>query len=165
MRNRVLLLCIAIVCSVLSGYAQSYYFKHLGIADGLSQVRITAVCQDKTGAVWLGSSEGLNRYNGNDVRLFHPSQNSEGLTNNEINELCADNVGNVYINAGFDLVRLNVETETFTCLRKNDVRGISTTPSRHPPYAPVYKMESVRAVPMLIVCNCLRLLTHVVMVE
>ena len=73
MRNRVLLLCIAIVCSVLSGYAQSYYFKHLGIADGLSQVRITAVCQDKTGAVWLGSSEGLNRYNGNDVRLFHPS--------------------------------------------------------------------------------------------
>ena len=97
MRNRVLLLCIAIVCSVLSGYAQSYYFKHLGIADGLSQVRITAICQDKTGAIWLGSSEGLNRYNGNDVRLFHPSQNSEGLTNNEINELCTDNVGNIYL--------------------------------------------------------------------
>lgn len=51
MRNRVLLLCIAIVCSVLPGYAQSYYFKHLGIADGLSQVRITAICQDKTGAI------------------------------------------------------------------------------------------------------------------
>ena len=124
MRNRVLLLWIAIACCVLSGYAQSYYFKHLGIADGLSQVRITAICQDKTGAIWLGSSEGLNRYNGNDVRLFHPSQNSEGLTNNEIEELCADNVGNIYINAGFDLVRLNVETETFTSLRNNDVRGV-----------------------------------------
>ena len=118
MRNRVLLLCIAIVCSVLSGYAQSYYFKHLGIADGLSQVRITAICQDKTGAIWLGSSEGLNRYNGNDVRLFHPSQNSEGLTNNEINELCTDNVGNIYINAGFDLVRLNVETGTLPVCEK-----------------------------------------------
>ena len=34
--------------------AQNLYFKHLGIADGLSQVRIQTMYQDEIGAVWLG---------------------------------------------------------------------------------------------------------------
>ena len=42
------------------------------------------------GAVWLGTSEGLNRYNGKDVKIFRPSQGNEGLTNNEINKLCGE---------------------------------------------------------------------------
>lgn len=127
MRYKSLFSWIAVWCCISLGYAQSYYFKHLGMADGLSQVRITSICQDNTGAIWLGSAEGLNRYNGHDVRVFRPSQNADGLTNNEINGLYADASGNIYINSGFDLVRLNVDTETFTCLRKDDVRGIYCT--------------------------------------
>ena len=40
--------------------AQNLYFKHLGIADGLSQIRIQTIYQDEIGAVWLGTSERLN---------------------------------------------------------------------------------------------------------
>lgn len=50
--------------------AQNLYFKHLGIADGLSQVRIQTIYQDEIGAVWLGTSEGLNRYNGTSVSTY-----------------------------------------------------------------------------------------------
>lgn len=54
--------------------AKNHYFKHLGVSDGLSQVCIFSIYQDELGAVWLGTSEGLNRYNGKDVKIFRPSQ-------------------------------------------------------------------------------------------
>ena len=67
------LLCIIMV------EAKNHYFKHLGVSDGLSQVCIFSIYQDELGAVWLGTSEGLNRYNGKDVKIFRPSQGNEGL--------------------------------------------------------------------------------------
>ena len=73
------LLCIIMV------EAKNHYFKHLGVSDGLSQVCIFSIYQDELGAVWLGTSEGLNRYNGKDVKIFRPSQGNEGLTMRSIN--------------------------------------------------------------------------------
>ena len=60
------LLCIIMV------EAKNHYFKHLGVSDGLSQVCIFSIYQDELGAVWLGTSEGLNRYNGKDVKILSP---------------------------------------------------------------------------------------------
>ncbi len=104
--------------------AKNHYFKHLGVSDGLSQVCIFSIYQDELGAVWLGTSEGLNRYNGKDVRIFRPSQDGEGLTNNEINKLCGDGKGRMYIRSGNDLIKCELYKERFTCLRRNDVRDI-----------------------------------------
>ena len=76
--------------SMVMAEATNHYFKHLGVSDGLSQVCIPSIYQDELGAVWLGTTEGLNRYNGKDVKVFQPSESNHGLTNNEINELCGD---------------------------------------------------------------------------
>lgn len=104
--------------------AKNHYFKHLGVSDGLSQVCIFSIYQDELGAVWLGTSEGLNRYNGKDVRIFRPSQGNDGLTNNEINKLCGDRNGRIYIRSGNDLIKFELYKERFTCLRRNDVRDL-----------------------------------------
>ena len=104
------LLCIIMV------EAKNHYFKHLGVSDGLSQVCIFSIYQDELGAVWLGTSEGLNRYNGKDVKIFRPSQGNEGLTNNEINKLCGDKKGRIYIRSGNDLIKFELYKERFTFL-------------------------------------------------
>ncbi|MDR0938811.1 MAG: response regulator [Mediterranea sp.] len=94
------------------------------MAEGLSQVSVMSVYQDGLGAMWLGTSEGLCRYNGNDMRVFRASPDSEGLTNDEITNLCGNKRGQIYIQAGSDLVKLNIDKEEFTCLRRKDVLGI-----------------------------------------
>jgi signal transduction histidine kinase/ligand-binding sensor domain-containing protein/DNA-binding response OmpR family regulator len=83
-----------------------------------------SVYQDGLGAVWLGTSEGLCRYNGGDMRVFHASSDGQGLTNDEISNLCGNKAGLMYIKAGTNLVRFNTNKEEFTCLRRKDVLGI-----------------------------------------
>ena len=40
---------------LIQTYANTAYFKHLSVQDGLSQVNIISIYQDETGALWFGS--------------------------------------------------------------------------------------------------------------
>ncbi len=51
------------------------YFRHLTLQDGLSQATIMAVHQDTQGFIWLGSQNGLNRYDGYDIVRYHRDRN------------------------------------------------------------------------------------------
>lgn len=46
---------------------QPMYFRHLTLQDGLSQNTIMTILQDSQGFVWLGSENGLNRYDGYEI--------------------------------------------------------------------------------------------------
>jgi len=94
-----ILLVASFLLLLIQTYANTAYFKHLSVQDGLSQVNIISIYQDETGALWFGSFEGINRYNGQSVTVFHPSQDNIGLTENEIMAICGNKKGNVYIQA------------------------------------------------------------------
>lgn len=66
-----ILLVASFLLLLLSTHANTAYFKHLSVQDGLSQVNIISIYQDETGALWFGSFEGINRYNGQSVTVFH----------------------------------------------------------------------------------------------
>lgn len=105
--------------------AKDAYFRHLGVKEGLAQVNILSIYQDTVGVMWFGSSEGLNRYNGTSVKIFRPSQDNQGLTNNEINQLSGNRKQEVlYIRSVNDLIRFDLRAESFTCLSRNNVNAI-----------------------------------------
>ena len=121
MKNTVLSV-ICLLCT-LTVQSQSLYFKHLGIADGLSQVRTQAIYQDETGAIWISTAEGLNRYNGSSVSTYTPSDTTNFPTNG-IEQLCGNKNGQLYLLSQGKVARFDLYREKFSLISGKDVRSI-----------------------------------------
>ena len=67
------------------------YFRNLNTGNGLSQNKINCIIQDKRGFTWIGTDDGLNRYDGNRFQVFrHDPSNSATLSGNMITDLLED---------------------------------------------------------------------------
>ncbi|HEV8285670.1 MAG TPA: histidine kinase [Chitinophagaceae bacterium] len=62
-------------------------FQLYTIADGLSDNNITAIAQDRNGYMWLGTFQGLNRYDGRRFVQFHEGNAGNGLPDENITHL------------------------------------------------------------------------------
>ena len=49
---------------------QTYQFTHLSNNDGLSQSSVIAIHQDNLGQIWIGTRDGLNKYDGNIFTIY-----------------------------------------------------------------------------------------------
>lgn len=63
----------------------------LTILDGLSDHRITSIVQDEFGYIWIGTYEGLNRYDGLEFKKYFRSDAASSLPDNCIDKL--ENIG------------------------------------------------------------------------
>lgn len=76
---------------------QSLRFKRLGVNNGLSQNTVIAIVQDLNGFIWLATQDGLNRYDGNNFKVYRHSDTDPGtLSNNYVMSLAVDQKGNVW---------------------------------------------------------------------
>lgn len=81
---------------------QSYvYFPHVEYItsdDGLSQNEVTCIIQDKKGFLWMGTRGGLNRYDGQNFKIFQNEiDNINSLSNNSIEALFECSTGYIWI--------------------------------------------------------------------
>lgn len=104
--------------------AQNLYFKHLGIADGLSQVRIQTIYQDEIGAVWLGTSEGLNRYNGTSVSTYAIPEDFQTFSTDGIDQICGNKRGKLYVKTQGKVCSFDLHQEKFTILIEKGVKSL-----------------------------------------
>jgi signal transduction histidine kinase/ligand-binding sensor domain-containing protein/DNA-binding response OmpR family regulator len=79
-------------------YPQSIKFNNLTVENGLSNNDVNTLIQDKTGFIWFGTEDGLNRYDGYNFKVFrHNPTDSNSLSNNSIWALLEDRKGNIWI--------------------------------------------------------------------
>lgn len=87
---------------------------NLSNEDGLSNSAITCIYQDSEGLIWFGSWDGLNRYDGTNIRVFKPDIFDEGsLSNNVIRNLFEDKQKNLWIVTNEGINRFLSNTMTF----------------------------------------------------
>ncbi|MPQ47223.1 response regulator [Marinifilum sp. N1E240] len=110
------------VINLFVGYAQDIYFDHLDLKDGLSQISVTAIEQDHLGTMWIGTRDGLNRYNGYEIDVFrHDRQNSNSLLGNNIRDLQADDSSRIWILTWEGLSSYNIKTEELINYPHNEI--------------------------------------------
>lgn len=73
LRVYILLTCFSLL-SLCSLAQEGYSFTRLSIDDGLSSNDVRAIHQDKKGFFWIGTANGLQRFDGNKFITFIPNQ-------------------------------------------------------------------------------------------
>src|SRR5262245_50862430 len=73
-------------------------FKRIGLEEHLPQLSAYAIVQDPQGFVWVGTGEGLARYDGYDFKVFQWDPASKNtISNNGVTALFDDGEGNLWI--------------------------------------------------------------------
>lgn len=106
-------LLISLFSKNLVAQSNHILFKHLSLSQGLSQSPIFSLFQDKAGFIWIGSRDGLMRYDGYEFKHFK----NEGLDNRSINHsdisaIKQDENGNLWIASSNGLCWFDMQKET-----------------------------------------------------
>ena len=95
------------------------YFEHLTMRDGLSQSTVNSILQDSQGYLWLGTENGLDRYDGDSIREYRRERGNErGLANDYIWSIAEDSQGDLWLATdGGGVARWDRRTEQFQPFR------------------------------------------------
>lgn len=96
--SAILSLLVASVPVVAFARPATMSFVRLSADQGLSQGAVMSVLQDRRGFLWVGTEDGLNRYDGSDLKHYVRDRNSPAsLPSNWISALQEDEQGRVWI--------------------------------------------------------------------
>ncbi|MBS1682734.1 MAG: hypothetical protein JST48_13560 [Bacteroidetes bacterium] len=59
-----------LIFSLCSAQSVPYHFETISVDEGLSQSSVYSLYQDKRGFLWIGTADGLNRYDGTELKLY-----------------------------------------------------------------------------------------------
>lgn len=103
-------------------------FQRITVEDGLSQASVNKVFQDSKGYMWFGTFDGLNRYNGKDIRIYkNIIGESNSLVFNSIADIIEDDEGNIWVATSEGLNKIENVTENIIRIKndKTSEEGIS----------------------------------------
>ncbi|HTM14784.1 MAG TPA: two-component regulator propeller domain-containing protein [Bryobacteraceae bacterium] len=97
------LIALGACCLVApSAWAQRYNFKFYGEEEGLKNLAVQAVLQDRAGFLWVGTQDGLYRYDGNHFTAFTLR---DGLPGTRVEALYESADGTLWVSTGRGLAR------------------------------------------------------------
>ncbi len=91
----------ALPCLCLFAVQEDQRFEHITVDQGLSSGTVTCILQDRKGFIWIGTSAGLNRFDGYNFRIY-PLQpkRAHSLSSGHIRTLYEDRQGVMWIGTG-----------------------------------------------------------------
>lgn len=118
-RGFVLALCLlmygAIAQAADAGRSQ---YRLLGIQDGLPSLKVHAIDQDRDGFLWIGTHDGLARYDGGSFKVFrHVPGDGGALPGNAVLMVHVDPANRLWLSIeGFGLYRMDADRAGFSAV-------------------------------------------------
>ena len=117
MNDNRLFLCTVLFLSLaaypLSGSGR-HGFNHYSVEDGMSHSTVEAILQDRTGFMWLGTGNGLNKFDGHNFSIYG---------NHHVTSLVEDADGTIWTGTTEGLFLFNPGKETFTPFDRRTPEG------------------------------------------
>ncbi|TQV89725.1 hybrid sensor histidine kinase/response regulator transcription factor [Aliikangiella coralliicola] len=110
----------------LDSLKNDFRFQKLPHSDSLSHIVIRDIIQDKKGFIWIATSDGLNRYDGNSNKTYRPSQQrTNSISHFYISNLIVDNRGALWVGTEKGLNQYNAELDNFEIAQDKLNREVS----------------------------------------
>lgn len=133
--------CITLLCgfNVKANETSLYHpdqrmihFNHLDDEQNLSHAVVNTIVQDAQGFIWIGTQDGLNRYDGRKVHQYeYIADQSGSLLNNWVWDLHSDRQGRLWVATDGGISRYNRHLDQFeTPFNSADSADTSQTPYR-----------------------------------
>lgn len=101
---------------------QNTYFQNISVNEGLSQNNVIAIIEDLEGFMWFATKSGLNRYDGNTIKVFEKEEETaNGLVHSRLNCLSVDYQDRIWIGTeGKGLTWYDKKTERFHLINSHN---------------------------------------------
>lgn len=97
-------------------------FERLSVNEGLSQADVKSMVQDKFGFLWIGTRDGLCRYDGHGFRRYNRRENdTTSLYFNQIFDLAEDASGNLWIGSAGGISIYDYQKDSFQNFSPEDI--------------------------------------------
>lgn len=97
--------------------AQEYKFNTLGVEDGLSQITVSDICQDEKSRMWIATLDGLNCYDGNQIKVYnHFHNDSVSYGNLYVSQMIEDGQGSLFLLSSTGIFQFDLNTEKYYLL-------------------------------------------------
>ncbi|PKQ61396.1 hypothetical protein BZG02_15675 [Labilibaculum filiforme] len=93
--------------------------QQITISEGLSHNGVTSVLEDSKGYLWVGTYDGLNRYNGYEVKSIRNTIDEKLMVSNRVRALLEDKNGNIWIGSDKGVSIYDYSTEKITDIYSN----------------------------------------------
>ena len=107
--------------------ANDKIFTNKTVKSGLSQGTIFDMFQDSDGYIWIGTSDGLNRYNGYEYKKYYKNVEKENsIVSNNIYTITEDNNKNLWIGTSEGISKMNLDNYNIKNYTSNNSNLVNT---------------------------------------
>ena len=110
--------------------ATAQQFSHLNSKDGLAHPSVLSLAQDSIGRIWIGTAEGINVYDGEELVAYKPYSQTDGAVlypGNLIRKMGCSKEGDIFFKTNRALVRYNIRTGHFSTLIEDNQIAFTVT--------------------------------------
>lgn len=126
---RALFLAILCLFTSLGLYPSNRRDINVKVVDerlGLSHQSVNCFWEDEFGFMWIGTQNGLNRFDGYEVETFLPdNRNPYSISANNICQLLGDNKGHLFIRSLLCIEKYDMQTERFLMIHEGNVSAMA----------------------------------------
>ena len=125
--KKTLSILITVILILQHVSAEGYRFRQLGVRQGLSSNTVNTMMIDSRGMLWVGTSIGVNRYDGYEVRQFRYIDAERRVPASSVNWLMEDAAANIWVDFNGIMARYDLHRQQFFMDNDEYLRSLGIT--------------------------------------